>query len=117
MLVAKEKEEDKEDDLEVDQFVGSSTSILQEIPACLDVAIEDVNQWLDVDTEDVGFQLFNDVEIVSQVLDKDEGDVNVEEKPEDESPTVNHSEAVCALENVFGCMKGRKNAYPQSILI
>ena len=35
------------------------------------------------------------------MLDKDDGDINVEEKPEDESPTVNYSEAFYALEKAL----------------
>ena len=53
-----------EDDLKVDQSASCFTSILQEIYGCSDVAIEDEYQLLDVDAEDVGFQLFNDDEIV-----------------------------------------------------
>ena len=66
---------------------------MQEIPGCSDVAVEDDNQWLNLDVEDVGFQLFNDNEIVSQASNKDEVDVSLEEEDaEDEGPTVSHSQ-------------------------
>ena len=87
--------------MEVDQSAHSFTSISQEIPGCSDVAVEDLNQWLDVNAKDVGFQLFNDDEIVSQVLHKDKPDVNVAEESEDENHTVNHSEAFYALKKAL----------------
>ena len=66
---------------------------MQEIPGCSDVAVEDDNQWLNLDVEDVGFQLFNDNEIVSQASNKDEVDVSLEEEDaEDEGSTVSHSQ-------------------------
>ena len=80
LLVDEEREEGGQDELQVDQSAAKFTSILQEIPGCSDVAFEDVNQWLNLDAEDVGFQLFNDDEIVSQALNKDEVDVSLEEE-------------------------------------
>ena len=75
---------------------------MQEIPSCSDVAVEDVNQWLNLDVENVGFQLFNDDEIVSKALNKDELDVSLEEEDaEDEGPTVSHSEAFYALKKAL----------------
>ena len=102
LLVDKEREEGGQDELQVDQSAAKFTSILQEIPGCSDVAVEDVNQWLNLDAEDVGFQLFNDDEIVSQALNKDEVDVSLEEEDtEDEGPTVSHSEAFYAWEKTL----------------
>ena len=99
LLVDEEREEGGQDELQVDQSAAKFISTLQKIPGCSDVAVEDVNQSLNLDAEDVGFQLFNDDEIVSQALIKDEVDVSLEEEDaEDEGPTAGHSEAFYALE-------------------
>ena len=95
--VVGERREGRQDELQVDQSAAKFTSILQEIPGCSDVAVKDVNQSLNLDAEDVGYQLFNDDEIVSQALNKDEVDVSLEKDEEDEGPTVSHSEAFYAL--------------------
>ena len=98
----REKKGGGQDELQVDQSAGKFTSILQEIPGSSDVAVEDDNQWLNLDAEDVGFQLFNVNEIVSQALNKNEQDVSFEEEDtEDEGPTVSHSEAFYALEKAL----------------
>ena len=39
-----EREEGGQDELQVDKSAAKFTSILQEIPGCSDVAVEDVNQ-------------------------------------------------------------------------
>ena len=78
-MVDEEREEGGQDELQGDQSAANFTSILQEILGCSDVAVEDVNQWLNLDAEDVGFQLFNDDEIVSQALNKNEVNVSFEE--------------------------------------
>ena len=44
LLVAEEREEGREDDLEVAQSAANFSSILPEIPGCSSVAVEDVNQ-------------------------------------------------------------------------
>ena len=66
--MAEEREGGGEDDLSAASF---TPPIFQEILGCANVSVGDVNQWLDVDAEDVGFQLFNDDEMVSKMLDKD----------------------------------------------
>ena len=52
---------------EADQSAACFTSILLETFGCLDVAVEDVLHWLALNAEDVGFHLFNNNEIVSQI--------------------------------------------------
>ena len=54
-LLVDEEREGGQYELQVDQSAAKFTSILQEIPGCSDVAVEDVNQWLNLDAEDVGF--------------------------------------------------------------
>ena len=98
----REREGGGQGELQVDQSAAKFTLILQEIPGCSDVAVEDVNEWLNLDAEDVGFQLFNDDEIVSHALNKDEVDVSLEEEDaEDEDSTVSHFEAFYALQKAF----------------
>ena len=102
LLVDKETEEGGQDKLQVDQSAAKFTSIAQEILGCSDVAVEDVNQWLNLDAEDVGYQRFNNDKIVCQALNKDKIDVSLkEENAEDEGPTVSHFEAFYALEKTL----------------
>ena len=102
LLVDEEREKGGQDELQVHQSAAKFTSILQEIPSCSDVAVEDVNQWLNLDAEDVGFQLFNGDELMSQALNKDKVDVSLEEEDaEDGDPTVSLSEAFYALEKAL----------------
>ena len=116
----REKKGGGQDQLQVDQSAAKFASILQEIPGCSDVAVEDVNQWLNLDAEDVGFQLFDNDEIVSQALNKNEQDVSLEEEDaEDEGPTVSHSEAFYALEKAlcwYEIQGYRKSVYLRSTL-
>ena len=117
LLVDKERE-GRQDKLQVDQCAAKLTSILQEIPGCSDVAVEDVNQRLNLDPEDVGFQLFNNDEIVSQALNKDKVDVSLEEEDaEDEDPTVSHSEAFYALEKTLCWYEIQEECVPTKYLV
>ena len=44
-----------QDELQVDRSAAKFTSTSQEIPGCLDVVVKDVNHWLNLDAEVVGF--------------------------------------------------------------
>lgn len=87
------------------KYVGDITEAISKILICSECDEEDVNQWLNCDADDPGFQILNDEEIIEAVSDLPSEEQNQENQEgiaeaEDICPT--HSEAFQYLD---GAMK------------
>ena len=71
---------------------------------------EDVNAWVNVDSNDQGYQLLSDEDIIKQVTQTNNAEVT-EEEDEDESEDVPSSGEVCWINVYFG-MRDKINAQP-----
>uniref|UniRef100_A0A1B6J5S2 DDE-1 domain-containing protein n=1 Tax=Homalodisca liturata TaxID=320908 RepID=A0A1B6J5S2_9HEMI len=92
------------DDEELEVTVAEFVKLANNIAGCSEVDVEDMEEWLQSDNADPGFQIMTDNEIAESVMDEQQSDIIDSDETEEENvPT--HGEAFICFENALKWME------------
>ncbi|KAK9737492.1 hypothetical protein QE152_g10666 [Popillia japonica] len=116
-----QKDDDEEEEADIDGAVNEIRDICSTLPGFEHCDKDDAMEWLDVDSNDAGYQILTDQEIADMLNDEDtdtigsDGD-DAENETEETGPR--HSEAFVAAETLMSWLeKQNESSHTQLILL
>lgn len=99
----KDTEEDAdENEPETLENVSEVAVLCQSVPGFQECDAADVEEWLDIDRNDMGYEILDDNDIATSVQESENNEgSDSEEEPADDHSVPSHSEAFTALETVM----------------